>query len=124
MKQLHDIYKLHVNDVRCRGKLKSRTIKEFGNKIEFLKPSHGQMPNIVINNEVFITEINFDKHEECVITAAEYLREDILKFSEQVSELSWPPTVEELSAEERNPPPLVMTFLHHLLKNSQKHSVI
>ena len=79
MKELHDIYKLHVNDVRYRGKLKSSVIKDFGNKIDFLKPSHGQMPDIVINNEVFITEINFDTRHE--IKAAEYLREYILRFS-------------------------------------------
>ena len=81
------------------------------------------MPDIVINNEVFITEINFDKHEEFVITAAEYLREDILKFSEQLSELSWPPTVEELSAEVRNPPPLVITFLCIIYEKTLRSTV-
>ena len=82
------------------------------------------MPEIVINKEVNLNEINFHKQQECVIAAAEYLRQVILDYSEQLPELHWPPTVEELTAEERNPPPLLVMFLQELLKKSNKHTLI
>ena len=84
----------------------------------------GNLPDIILNKEVLSTDIKFDNSEECVLRAAEYLREDILQYSEKLPELSWSPNVEEVTAKERNPPPLVLKFIEHLLKSSQKHSTI
>ena len=123
MKELHKTYGLNVEDVRYRGKLKTRITKEFGNKITFLRP-HGNLPDIVINNEILLTEVNFDNHDDCVIKAAEYLREDILQYSASLPELNWPSTVEEISSEEISLPPSVLKFLTRLLKSSDKDKIV
>ena len=92
MKELHNIYGIHADDARYRGKLKKRIVKEFGNKITFLSPQVN-LPDIIINKEVLSTDIKFDNSEECVLRAAEYLREDILQYNEKLPELIWPPNV-------------------------------
>jgi hypothetical protein len=124
MLDFHNVYKLNVNDSRYRNKLKNRILKDFGNKVEFLRPSNGKMPDVVINKNVMINDIQFNNQSDRIVSAAEFLRNDILKFSEQFTELSWPPTLEELNSNERNPPPLLIKFLQHLLKSSEKHSTI
>ena len=70
MKELHNIYGIHADDARYRDKLKKRIVKHFGNKITFLSP-RGNLPDIIINNEVLFTNVKFDNSEECVLRAAE-----------------------------------------------------
>ena len=54
---------------------------------------------------------------------AYHLRQDILYFANQLPEPKWPPTPDELTSDERNPPKSVTDFLTYLLK-PEKHSVI
>ena len=48
--------------------------------------------------------------------AAYHLRQDILNFENQLPEPKWPPTPDELTSDERNPPKSVINFLTYLLK--------
>ena len=91
----------YKEDTGYRGKLKSRIENEFKDQIMFLQPQ-GNIPSVVINANVSLSEINFSNSNECIKKAAEYLREDIIKYSESLPELCWPPTINELSADERH----------------------
>ena len=73
---------------------------------------------IVIASELPIEEIAFKDKEGCIIQAAGYLRQDIISFCEKVPELSWPPSLDELSNEERASPRSITLFHQHLLNNS------
>ena len=126
MKKLHAIYGLKNDDVRYRGKLKQRIMRDFHNEIQFLKPSNGQMSEIVTCINISIEEFDFNsnKKQECVIAAAGYLRQEILNYSENLPELNWPPNIEELTSNERNPPPILLTFMKELLLNKNNRSTI
>ena len=123
MKTLHEIYGLNVTDVRYRGKLKSRIENKYKNRILFLQPQKN-IPLVLINANISLSEINFTNNKECIVKSAEYLREDIIRYSENLPELSWPPTSNELSSDEHSTMPAsLITFLNHLLKSSDKHAI-
>ena len=84
MKELHNIYNLHVDDVRYRGKLKTRDMKDFKDQIEFLRTSNN-ITEIVISRATALDEIDFrafSNDEECIVAAAKVLRNEILEYSE------------------------------------------
>ena len=110
-----------MNDVKYKGKLKSRIENEFKGQITFLQHQKND-PLVVINANVSLSDINFSNNSECIIKAAEYSREDIIRYGDSMPELSWPPTANELSSDERVIPPSLLTFLNHLLKTSDKHT--
>ena len=123
MKTLHEIYGLNVTDVRYRGKLKSRIENEYKDRILFLQ-TQKNIPLVLVSANISLSEINFTNNKECIVKSAEYLREDIIQYSENLPELSWPPTSNELSSDERSTiPASLLTFLNHLLKSSDKHAI-
>lgn len=117
---LHSVYDLHVDDSRYRAKLKRRIQNDFKDAVSFFSVGKN-LPDMVINTALPVEEIAFHDKQGCVIKAAEYLRNDILTYCETLPELSWPPTIEELSSEEREPPSSLLLFERHLLNvNSSK----
>ena len=121
MRVLHELYKLNPEDTRYRSKLKSRLLNMYKESITFLKPQKNQA-EIVINTDVLVehnTEVN---STNCLRKAAEYLRDDIIRFASSLPNCSWPPLVDELISESRNPPSTVTDFLTHLLK-PEKHNL-
>ena len=74
---LHTIYGLKPNDTRYRSKLKSRLKKDFPT-LSFLNIGRNS-PDIVIDGSTEFDEIAFNDKEGCLIKAAEYLRNDIIK---------------------------------------------
>ena len=92
----------------------------FSNK----KPSPNS-PEIVVNKDCTLSNTidSIVDKEVCITKAAEYLREEILHFSEAIPEMDWPPNFDNLNSEERNPPHLVTVFLQKILK-SNKHNVL
>ena len=89
MNILHTVYGLRSDDTRYRSKLKTRIKKDFMDKINFLsvvpKP-----PEIVVDSTIPPTELIFNDRDGCIIKPAEYLREDILMYSKNLPDLSWP----------------------------------
>ena len=55
--------------------------------------------------------------ESSIIKVANYLGKDIEEYCDSLPPTSWPPTVEELSAESRFPPASVTSFLTNVLKS-------
>ena len=60
--------------------------------------------------------------EETIRMAAKLLWEDIVKKLDDVSDLSWPPTLEAVSDDSRKPPDSVYMFLQKLLNPRNKAS--
>ena len=122
IKVLHGIYGGDVNDTRYRAKLKKRILAEFPETLIFFQPRHN-IPEVVISVDAALNEglHSADKYE-CIRRASEFLKHDILEFAKQLPDLSWPPTIDELTSNERNPPESLVTFLQNLLKE-RDHSV-
>ena len=99
-------------------RLKKSLVNEFGEKLLFLSPQP-KFPQIIISacTETLqgIRSSNTD-----IIEVARYLPKDIEKYHLVLPELSWPPTIEELTADNRLPPALVTLFLTNLLKSLDK----
>ena len=74
---LHTTYGLKPNDTRYRSKLKSRLKKEFPT-LSFLNIGRNS-PDVVMEGSAEFDEITFNDKEGCLIKAAEYLRNGIIK---------------------------------------------
>ena len=113
---LHTIYGLHPYDQRYCLKLKNRIMKDFKEKAAILT-SEKKRSDIVVDAFALPTEIAFKDKEGCMIKAAEYLKNDVLKHCEGLSELTWPSQLDKLQDEKRNPPESLMLFCKHLLQS-------
>ena len=107
---------LHPDDRRYRLKLKNRIMKGFKEKVAILT-SEKKMSGIVVDASALPTEIAFKDKEGCIIKATDYLKNDVLKHCEGLSALTWPPQLDELQDEQRNPPRSLMLFYKHLLQS-------
>ena len=122
IKVLHGIYGGDVNDTRYRAKLKKLILAEFPETLIFFQPQHN-VPEVVISVDAALNEgLQSANKYECIRRASEFLKHDILEFAKQLPDLSWPPTIDELVSNERNPPESLVTFLQNLLKE-RDHSV-
>ena len=79
-------------------------------------------PEIVINSLAIENQMNFLNRDSSIVQVAEYLREDVTQYCNNLPELNWPPSVEELTADNRLPPTSVSLFLTNLMK-SKKHNI-
>ena len=116
LNNLHAICGLHPDDWRYQLKLKNRIIKDFIEKVA-IYTSEKKMSDIVVDASALPTEISFEDKEGCIIKAAEYLKNDVLKHCEGLSELKWPLQLDELQDEKRNPPESLMIFYKHPLQS-------
>ena len=66
--------------------------------------------------------MNFLNRDSSIVEVAEYLREDVTQYCNNLPELNWPPSFEELTADNRLPPTSVSLFLTNLMK-SKKHNI-
>ena len=96
-------------------------MKGFKEKVAILT-SEKKMSGIVVDASALPTQIAFKDKEGCIIKAAEYLKNDILKHCEGLSALTWPPQLDELQDEQRNPPGSLMLF--YRLSNSFASNII
>ena len=121
---LQNIYGGIQHSIR-RGKLKGRIMREFPEKLVFLRPSHN-VPEVIISKTATLKDqIDTVVDKNIYISrAASYIQEDILNFAKNLPETSWPPTVEELSSEHRKQHESVTNFLTELLKLPQSHEVL
>ena len=68
------------------------------------------MSDLVVDASALPIEIAFKDKKGCIIKATKYLKNDVLKHCEGLSELTWPPQLHELQDEKRNPPESLMLF--------------
>ena len=113
---LHDQFGAHTKDTRYRSKLKAKIQATFPGKLHFLTVD-ANTPEVVISADAIISHTLVKDREHLLRQAAECLREDILEHAQSISDLAWPPRIEELSCDARKPPETLEFFLSHLLKN-------
>ena len=77
--------------------------------------SQQEQNDIVISASAIDAHKNEIKRESSILEVADYLRNEIMIYSKNIPKLSWPPTHDELTADERVPPEALITFLTHLL---------
>ena len=107
---------INLNIVNSRGiSWKKKLINIFGDKLLFLT-SRPNTPDIVISSGTVEARVDVSDKESDIKKVANYLRKDIEEYCQSLPALSWPPTVEELSADDRLPPASVTLFLTNLLK--------
>ena len=112
---IRNIYGDDDGKSKRRRMLKEKLVNEFSNQLLFIQPGNN-FPEIIINaNTTSLNYLPVDK-EHHIKKAAEYLKEDVLEYANKLKDTSWPPTIEELTSEEREPPASVITFLTTLLK--------
>ena len=114
MKEIHSIYGLNIDDNRYRNKLKNRIINQFGDELTFLH-STGNFSEVIASKASLDRKTHWSRDDSIKIVA-KYLKDDIKDKCENLSELSWPITIEQLLQEDRSPPDSVKLFLEHLLR--------
>ena len=79
-------------------------------------------PDVVISSDTLTDQVDVSDKDSAIKKVASYLREDIQEYCRSLPALSWPPTVEELCADNRLPPASVTLFLTNLFKSSDHAS--
>ena len=116
MKVIHELYSDgHHWDTRYRSKLKQRILKEFPGLLYFLKINNNS-PEVVVSKEGIESITTPDEKSSVVRKAAQFIREDILKFCDETKESQWPPSIQELQGRNQDIPKSVLSFLENLLK--------
>lgn len=120
MDVLQKMYGIGMNDTRYRNKLKNKIWETFPCQLLFLTTK-------LKTAEVVLSAKNAGSYtlpnkEASINSAAESLREDIIKYSKELPKLPWPPTLDQIDLPERDIPESVRLFCTELLK-SEKHSV-
>ena len=109
MKELHSIYGLNVDDKRYRYKLKQQIESKFPNEICFLSPKNIKGPDFIASRSSVIENTHCSR-DESIKLVAKYLKEDIVSHVETFPELSWPPSIDEITSDRRKPPTSVTNF--------------
>ena len=102
MKILHQIYGLGVGDTRYRSKLKQRLKDYFKDSISFLPSTNKNIAEVVVNTDC-VTGTFFVDEESQIRATAKSLKEDILNKYDELQDIKWPPTSEELQEDSRTP---------------------
>ena len=103
MTVLHELYGLHPEDARYRGKLKARIQTAYPEKLLFLSLRQNTA-EVVVSTEGVNSHYLFNDQGQIIKQAAGYLRSDILDYAKRIPKLTWPPNVEKLDSEEQNLP--------------------
>ena len=107
-----------------RLKLKNRLIKTFIDKILFLTPESNTQKVIVSRNPLTgqaVSSTIKTSLENIFKKAALLIRQSATELIENSSEVSWPPTFEELTHESRNAPEIMQKFYNCLLTVDLHH---
>ena len=121
MELLTEIYGLDPKDRKHRLRLKERLISEFKDSLIFANVTY-HSPQIVIcadgfKSTTFSSYMNESK-DYIVRQSAKYLREDILTMIKEAPNLPWPPKVDDLNHEKRQPPERVKYFYKKLINDT------
>ena len=116
MDDLKKNYRIVMNDRRYRHKLKKKLNERFPDQLLFLTTKLNTAEIVTSPKNVSYYVLSDDT--SCVVEAAKCLREDILRYCEQLPQTSWPPMINQFSTELLE---LVTLFMTKLLK-TERHS--
>ena len=121
IKLLTEVYGLDKEDCRLRGKVKQMLLREFNDELLFVTVSNNET-QVVLSKNVLTnaTKDSFmTQNRDFVLKeAAKVLKDDILALIQSVPDLPWPPTVDSLQSEGRQPPESLRMFLTKLLHST------
>ena len=124
METLQSAYGVGVGFRQSRHKLEERLRKTFGDKIILLCLEY-RSPKLVISKESLQTQTLSNtlqvSNESTVKKAAFTLRDEVMKFIEELPESPWHPTVERLKDRASDIPKLLKIFYVHLLSTPEQH---
>ena len=96
MANIHNAYALHPNDTRYRSKLKERIENDYKKQLLFVKVKNNS-PDVVISSKALDSHLILNENEVLLKEAAVILRNDILNYLNNMSEVAWPPDIEKFS---------------------------
>ena len=114
MKVIHNIYELGVDDSRYTSKLKQRLQNHFKDRTSFLTPKEKACDIVIPKSCLDASAVHYDI-TKTVEAAATHIREEILKKTEDLPEVNWPPSIEKLSDPDRTPVKSFIKFLESLI---------
>ena len=101
---------------RYRHKLKKKLNERFPDQLLFLTAKLNTAE--IVTSPKNVSSYVLSDDTSCVVEAAKCLREDILRYCEQLPQTSWPPMINQFSTELLE---LVTLFMTELLK-TERHS--
>jgi hypothetical protein len=121
IKLLTEVYVLDKEDCRLRGKVKQMLLREFNDELLFVTVSNNEA-QVVLSKNVLAnaTKDSFMTQNKDFILkeAAKVIKDDILAVIQSGPDLPWPPTVDSLQSEARQPPESLRVFLTKLLHST------
>ena len=106
MKILLEIYGLRVGDTRYRSKLK-QSLKDY-----FTPSPNRNSAEIVVDTDC-VRRTFFVDEESQIRATAKSLKENILNMYDELEDINWPPTSEELQEDSRMTPKSSVFFSKH-----------
>ena len=116
-----DFYGFGVGDTRYRSKLRQKLRDRFKDSISFLPSTSKSIAEVGVNTDC-ATGTFFVDEESQIRATAKSLKEDMLNKCDELQNVNWPPTSEELQEDSRTPPKSPCIFLETLIKNDD-HSI-
>ena len=124
METIVSAYGINEGDKQQRYRLKQRLLNEYKEQLLFISYEK-HSPQLVISKDCLekqnLTNILETSRCNTVKRAAAILREDVTNVINEASTLPWPPTIESLKSDDRNPPATLALFYNHLLSAANSH---
>ena len=117
----NEVHGLDKDDCRLSGKVKQMLLREFNDKLLFVTASNNEAQAVLSKNVLTNATKNsfMTQSKDFVLKeAAKVLKDDILALIQSVPKLPWPPTVDSLQSEGRQPPESLRIFLTKLLHST------
>ena len=126
MNVLTDVYGIGNDQHQYRQYLKSRLERDFGDSICFITVDYHEVQIVIstecIHEKTLSSSIEFsDNH--ILILASRIIQKSVDEMINKASQLSWPPSVDELESKSREPPAELTAFLSKLLIDDSHHSI-
>ena len=109
LNEIHSLYGLQVDKKRYAKLLKQRINAKFEEGIIFLSPQNCSGPEYIASKDM--NKDSLHHRQDTIQAAASYLT----THADNLQEIIWPPTIEQLPTEERKPPESVRKFFESIL---------
>ena len=126
MNVLIDVYGIGKDQHQYRQYFKARLERHFGESICFIAVEYHEVEVVIstgcIHEKTLSSCIEFS-YNSILVLAARIIRKSVDKMIKKASQLSWPPSVDELENKSREPPAELTAFFSKLLIDDSHHSI-
>jgi hypothetical protein len=124
MESIVSVYGINEGDRQQRYRLKVRLSDKYKEDLLFISHEK-QSPQLVLSKECLekqsLTKVLEMSQCNTVKKAALFLREEASKVIKEAPALPWPPTIESLKSDKRDPPETLTLFYNSLLSADNSH---